>query len=246
MMYIQIFTHFGEREFTTEDVQAMFPDLSTSHINKNLHELIKRGWMRRIKKGRFALKNFEDIAQDMAPKGEPIDIFLELAHVGKFLITSYFASQLLTRYIHTAPRITLLAPKDEYQKIATYLKAKCKVLDNNEFQFLDSPIGVRLKPIHPLKFNRLYKNGVEVHIGDKKFVVTDPISTIEYLSKEPEERRLADIAYIKMKTPIEKREIKKFLTDAELRDVLNMERAKRGMLIQSTPMEIAEMNLVKV
>ncbi|MFQ5887351.1 MAG: hypothetical protein ACE5HY_01495, partial [Candidatus Hydrothermarchaeales archaeon] len=149
-LYSRLWRNVGTSEFATEVVKVMFPEWSTNYINKSLHDLVKRGWAQRLKKGTFRLEDFENITEQMAPVITPSELFLNIPHKEDFLITSYLASQLLTNYVHTAPKITLLCTSKTCQKLRNFLKAKSKILDRNTFQLFRGSVSINIIPIHPL------------------------------------------------------------------------------------------------
>ncbi len=242
-MYSNLLNNVGPENFDTKVVRVLYPDWSVSYINKNLHELARRGWAKRTKKGIYRLIDFKEIAGRMTPKASPLDVFLEFLDTERFVVTSYLASQLVTNYIHTAPKVTILTTREHYKEIYAFLTAKTKFIEKNTFAFFDSRVKIILKLVHPLKFKKILENSKKIDVASKRIRVTDPATTLSFLSKEKEDRKYADIAYLLMKTRLETEDLKSTLKKDEIKEVEKMINYKKDRLIHSTSMEILEMNM---
>ncbi|MEE9593839.1 MAG: hypothetical protein V3V92_00390 [Candidatus Hydrothermarchaeales archaeon] len=241
---MKLHRNLNTSDFTTDVVRTLNPQWSTNYINKSLHDLVKRGWAQRIKKGKFRLRDFDQISEEAAPTEPAINILLGLPHKEDFLITSYLASQFLTKYVNTTPRITLLCSKRTHQKLRDFLKAKAKAVDRNLFRLFKSNVAVNVIPVHPLKYKKLAQNSLDVSVTNRTFQVTGPKDTLKFLLKEKEDRRLADIAYLSIKFPPTLAIAEKTLNKADTREIKKMIEERKDALIESTPEEIIEMNLV--
>lgn len=246
ILYLKLRRNLDASDFTTDVVRAMNPEWSTSYVNKSLYDLVERGWAERIKKGKFRLRDFDQISEEVAGYESAINIFLELSRREDFLVTSYLASQLLTSFVHTAPRITLLCSTKTHRKLSDFLKAKAKAVDRNVFRLFESNVVVNIVPVHPLKYNKLAQNSQHVSVMNRTFRVTGPNDTLKFLLKEKEDRRLADMAYLSIRFPWIFAVVAQTLNKSEARDVKRVIKERKEAMIESTPEEIIEMNLVSV
>lgn len=244
LLYTKLWRNLGTFDFTTEVVRAMQPEWTTSYINKNLHHLVRRGWIERLKKGKFRLRDFDEITRSMMQPDSPLEVFLNLPLKEDFLLTSYLSSQLLTGFVHTAPRITLCCTTKVHGKITNFLRAHAKALDKNNFRLWRSNITVKVIPVHPLRYASLLKRSRGVSILNKAFRITGPEDTLKYLAGEKEDRKLADIAYLVAKTGLSLANVAKTLGKKDVLEVKAMIEARKDSLIESAPNEVVEMNLV--
>ncbi len=246
ILYLKLRRNLNASDFSTGVVRAMYPNWSTNYVNKSLHDLVERGWAERIKKGKFKLRSFDQISEEAARHESAINVFLELSRREDFLVTSYLASQLLTSYVHTAPRITLLCSTEAHRRLNDFFKAKAKTVDGNVFRFFESNVAVNIVPVHPLKYDKLARSSQHVSVRNMTFRVTGPNDTLKFLLKEKEDRRLADVAYLSIKFPWIFAEVAQTLNKAEASDVKRAIEERKDAMIESTPEEIIEMNLVSI
>jgi hypothetical protein len=245
-LYSKLSLTVGDFGFTNEVVRNMFPNWSESYINKSLYELVQRGWVQRVAKGRYRLNDFKSISEKIAMVKKPLEVFLEMLDK-EMLVTSYLASQILTGYIHTAPKITILVPTNKVKELQDFLFASTRVVDSSIFEFVSSRIQLKVIPVNPLRYQRYLADGLEVEAYDKKIRVTDPLATLKFLSREKEDRKLADIAYLTIKFKIEEEDLRNFLDRREVFEIREIIKEEKEYLLRVKEVaveDIVGMNLV--